>query len=283
MAAKRRAERARAAVLPFPWRHEHRPRTESLLPSRRSLALGLAAAVLGVVLYAAARYTPAFAIETIDVHGASVSDARHVRETLEPLRGASLVGLHAEAVMARLASLPEVASARYDRAFPHTLRVVIVPERPVAILRQRGDAWSVSGRGRVIRRLDRPAASGLPRIWLAPTVELARGTLLDPDEGGLATHVLAVARATRFPYAVRAVRTPQGELTLVLRSGLELELGSAREQALKLAVARRVLPVLPVRSRYLDVSVPERPVSGQTLNSKVEVEGCCAPTSSSSR
>jgi hypothetical protein len=47
-----------------------------------------------------------------------------------------------------------------------------------------------------------------------------------------------------------------------LRSGLELLLGDAGDVKLKLAVAERVLPVLPQGSTFLDVSIPGRPVSG---------------------
>ena len=61
-------------------------------------------------------------------------------------------------------------------------------------------------------------------------------------------------------------------LTLRLRSGLEVRLGDPLDVALKLAVAARVIPLLTSDTAYLDVAVPERPVSG-TLNSQVEPEG----------
>jgi hypothetical protein len=50
-----------------------------------------------------------------------------------------------------------------------------------------------------------------------------------------------------------------------------VRLGDASNVALKLAVAARVIPLLDTGTGYLDVSVPERPVSG-TLNSQVEGE-----------
>ena len=63
-----------------------------------------------------------------------------------------------------------------------------------------------------------------------------------------------------------------GDLTLLLGSGLELRLGALRAIPLKLAVAQRVLPGLLAQGRYLylDVSVPDRPVAGTTLNSQLE-------------
>ena len=64
----------------------------------------------------------------------------------------------------------------------------------------------------------------------------------------------------------------RGELTLVLRNGLELRLGDSRDLPVKLEVARRVIPRARRSRGYLDVSVPDRPVAGETLNSQVEVE-----------
>jgi hypothetical protein len=48
----------------------------------------------------------------------------------------------------------------------------------------------------------------------------------------------------------------------VLRSGLELRLGSPRASRLKLAVAAEIVPLLDPGTLYLDVSVPARPVAG---------------------
>ena len=54
----------------------------------------------------------------------------------------------------QLESLSTVRSVRMDRAFPHTLRITVVPERPLAVVRRGQDAWLVSEQGRVIRELD---------------------------------------------------------------------------------------------------------------------------------
>jgi hypothetical protein len=81
----------------------------------------------------------------------------------------------------------------------------------------------------------------------------------------------AVATVAAIPdgplEAVRTVRAG-GELTLALRNGVEVRLGDSTDLALKLQVARRVLP-LAGRVRYLDVSVPGRAVA----SSKPQVEG----------
>ena len=80
---------------------------------------------------------------------------------------------------------------------------------------------------------------------------------------------MAVLGSAGFRVPVRTVQTDDGGLTLVLRNGVELRFGEPADLRLKLAVARRALPFVGAGS-YLDVSVPQRPVSGSTLNSKVE-------------
>ena len=67
------------------------------------------------------------------------------------------------------------------------------------------------------------------------------------------------------------MRATDKELTLVLRSGLELRLGDAGDLRLKLAVARRILLLQGAETSadYIDVTVPERPVVGG-LNTQVE-------------
>ena len=70
----------------------------------------------------------------------------------------------------------------------------------------------------------------------------------------------------------------RGELTLLLRNRVELRLGDATDLTVQLAVARVVLPRLAPEETYLDVSVPERPVAGSTLDSQVEVESSTSTT-----
>ena len=65
---------------------------------------------------------------------------------------------------------------------------------------------------------------------------------------------------------LRTVKAAAGQVTLVLRSGLQLKLGEARDVALKLAVADRLLRALSADERakilYLDLTLPSRPVAG---------------------
>jgi hypothetical protein len=73
-------------------------------------------------------------------------------------------------------------------------------------------------------------------------------------------------RRAGFRARVASVRAKSDELTLILRSGLEVRLGDATGVRLKLAVVAKVLPLVAADTRYLDVSVPERPVAGSIFH-----------------
>ncbi|HEY7179245.1 MAG TPA: FtsQ-type POTRA domain-containing protein [Gaiella sp.] len=273
--AGRERPRARTAsvVVPFP-RTDPGDRLElgRLVPSGRTLLMAFGAIAGMLVAIFLARETSLFGVRTIDVSGASPRVARQVERALDERRGSSLVGLDLEAARADVLSLSTVAGVSFDRAFPHTLRVAVEPERPVAVARQGAVAYVLSERGRVIARVDRHAKPGLARLWVARDVTLEPGAVVDGDLR-VAVEAVTPLVGSRFPGRVVSLNTDGGQLTLRLRSGVELRLGGLRDVALKLAVAARVIPRLPVGAGYLDVSVPDRPVAGtSTLDSQVEVE-----------
>jgi len=259
----------------LPWRPS-RPRLHPgawlarFAPTPRSLAVGLS--LLGVALggYLIARETSMFAIDRIEVKGASPEVAGEVRQALSSFAGRSLVGLDGSAVLGRVDSLPTVVSASYDRAFPHTLRVVVVPERPAAVLRRGPRSWLVSRRGRVMERLPATALPRLPRIWISTRTQVRIGSELTAAGAAIAAHAVGLAGA--FAARVASASYTDGVLAFRLHRGLQVVLGDAGDIKLKVAVAERVLGMLPAGTMFLDVSVPGRAVSGT---------GSPPPTSSS--
>ncbi len=226
------------------------------------------AAALGA--YGLARGTSAFAVEAIAVHDAPNGVGAQVGKVLAHVEGRSLLSLDLPALEAAVEDVPAVASVTFDRGFPHTLNVQVVPEVPVAVARQGSAAWLVAASGRLIAPLDRGARRGLPRIWLKRNVELSAGATLAaaPRHAAAAVAPLAGVRLPR----VASVRSSDTELTLVLRSGTEVRLGDGSERLLKLTIAHQILPSLAGSAGYVDVSVPARPVASPTLDSQVEVE-----------
>lgn len=292
------ASRSESAVVPLPselpptqlqGQLNGSPVCSRLLPSGRSVLVALVLLIGAASAYIVARETSVFAVRTVEVSGAPPALALQVQRALGDDLGTSLLRVDLARARTTLTSLPTVLSVSFDRAFPHTLRVSVVPERPVAVVRQGATSWLVSAHGRVMASLAHGARAALPRIWIGKGVSFTVGA---PVDGTLLPALQAVTplAAMRFPVRITAVRTTKGELTLVLRSGIEVRLGDQRDIPLKLAVAANVLPLVDASTRYVDVSVPDRPVSGtvvdtasatqatttespsQTLKSQVEVK-----------
>jgi cell division protein FtsQ len=229
--------------------------------ARALVVLALVVALAGIG-YAAARFTSLFALEEIEVTGASPRIKTAVRETGAAFLGTSLVALDQDELRDRLQALPSVEAVRFDRAFPHTLRIVVVPERPLAVLRDGRGSWLVSERGRVIRSVDPETKRAV--VWIAPA-DLEPGELVGEENARLALEGLRRLPAT-FPGRVEYARATDGAITFELADGAEVRLGTADSLALKLAVATRILRGMNAAERaglgYLDVSVPERAVAG---------------------
>ena len=237
-------------------------------PWRRGVLIGVAiVAVLGL-LYVGARETPVFALQTVEVEGAPANVRQAVVQALEGTRGASLVSLDGDAVVRRLEALPSVQSVTYDRAFPHTLRLSVVPEQPVAVVNQASSLWIMSERGRVIGRTTSAEAPDLPRVRYLPEPPLVAGQIIADED--TKTILAALAEAPRgMPLPIHGARLEDGELTLVLTGEGEttplLLLGEPVGVGTKLRVAALVLRKLAIEERaaltYLDVTLPDRPVA----------------------
>ena len=141
-----------------------------------------------------------------------------VRRTLRPSEGRSLLKFDLDASVRALEALPTVAGARFDRAFPHTLRVVVVPERPVAVVRQGAKSYLVAESGRVMATTKARHRPTLARIWIKRDVQLDVGARA---EGDLLTAVSAVTPlvGSGFPGRVTSVTATPVNLTIRLRSG----------------------------------------------------------------
>ena len=241
-----------------------------MTPSARSLLVGLLLLAAGAGAYGLARSTSAFALTSFEVRGAPSEVVADVRRALAPERGETLLAVDLADLEGRVEALPWVADATVDRSFPNTLRVAVVPERPAAVLRQGASSWLVAGSGRVLSELEPRQRLALPRIWLKRGVEVVVGETIS---GIPRAAVRAVAPLTHAPLPARvtSVRASESELTLVLRNGFEVRLGDGSGRALKLEIARRILPALGPEG-YLDISVPKHPVAAASLDPQVEVD-----------
>lgn len=257
---ERRRAPARAHALSATPPRPRGARTARWLPNGRSLAVGAALVALAGGAYAVARETSLFAVKRIEVRGAPPALAARISSALAPVEGTSLVSFGRGAADRRLAGFPEIASVSYDRDFPHTLRVHVTVEQPVAVLRRGPDAWLVSSTGRVLSLLQPGSYPPLPRIWLAAETGITVGGTV---ETGRAALVATALTRQRLPNRVLAIRDEGGAggIVLQLAGAREVRLGDSTNLAVKLAVAAAILPQAP-DANYVDVSVPTRGVAG---------------------
>jgi cell division protein FtsQ len=251
-----------AALLPLPDFEGLRSFSASrLLPSGTALVIAFSLLGAGALAYFTARETSVFAVRSIEISGAPPGVAAHVRAALRPLEGESLLRVGRSGIESRLAGLSDVAGVTFDRDFPHTLRLVVTPAHSIVVLRRGPLAWVVSNDGRVVRSAGMLSAPRLPRVWVPRATAVDVGSTLADADAQRAIHAVAVARTGRLAVRIKTVRSSADELTFVLASGLEIRFGDDADLALKVAVARRIVPLLDRWSTYVDVSVPERPIA----------------------
>ena len=198
-------------------------------------------------LYAGARQTSVFGLETIEVKGAPREVKRDVRAALAPLEGTSLVALDPGEVERMLAAVPVVKSAHVDRAFPHTLTIGSSRNGRLPSIAPAPTAWLVAESGRVLATLEADRAPALPRIRTTVERDPTVGASLAGDEARPALAVLA-AVPRRLPGQVLYAQIDETGVTLVLaETNQEIRLGEPRDVEQKLAAAVAVLRALPPR------------------------------------
>ena len=270
MASGGRAEhgsrpRARAAsvVVPFPRRESggrldssgsSPPAARSCSPSRFSRVPCLP--------WLAARETGMFAVRSSTSkapHRRSLGRAHDARRR----HGTSLLKLDAAPPSAASRRSPRFSRRRFDRAFPHTLRIIVVPERAVAIVRQGPDSWLVSARGRVIAGIERGTTAAAARgSGSSATFELEVAAIIGRRSDGARHRRRSLGRRA-LPRACRLASRP-GPTNLRWRCAPACCCASASRPTS--ASSWRSPPVSsrcsPPDTVYLDVSVPDRPVAG---------------------
>jgi cell division protein FtsQ len=233
------------------------------VPVRRAALIALASVAAVGLAYVIARETPLFAVKDLEIVGASPDVRQDVGGVIDELAGTSLVKIDPAAVERDLRALPSVLDVSVDRSFPHALRVAVVPERPLAVVRDGQAAWIVSRRGHVIRAVERGSRPVLPRIRSTAAAGLSPGEQVADAGARVLLRVLADVPAD-FPARIRAARGDEGGFTLMLGAETELRLGSADDLGLKLAAASAVLRTMSEDERqelaYLDVRLPQRVV-----------------------
>jgi len=234
-----------------------RPRRRGRRPSdrRRRLALGLGVAV--VVLAIAGWLvlaSPLLAVRTVQVDGASSLSAAEVVTVAGIAAGTPLVRVDTGAAAARVAQLPQVASAEVTRGWPGTVVVTLVERVPVAVVQTDGGRRLVDAGGVVFETITGAAPAGVVPLDVSA-----------PGPEDAATRA-ALGAVTALPAPVRAQVTgaeahTADDVVLSLTDGRTVRWGSAERTDRKAEVLGALLQQIDAGTidagALLDVSTPD--------------------------
>jgi cell division protein FtsQ len=222
----------------------------------------IAAAIVLVVLYGGYmlwfRNLSWFAIHDVSVKGATTNE-RQIDSAVEQVAG-DMTTLHINDGELRdaVARFPTVASVKASTSFPHGLEVTITERLPVAFVQIRGEQTAVSADGYLLTGASFDAKE-LPRIDGAA----AHGARLQEDAAAQAAILGATPQPLRDLVTASIWDDQRGGVVVDLHNGPEVRFGDGSRAADKWAAAVAVLSSDERGSpSYLDVSVPDRPVSG---------------------
>lgn len=217
---------------------------------RRLVAAGVAAlaVVLVGVLVWLLTASSVLAARAVDVTGQRELTPDRVREAAAVPLGVPLARQDVDAIARRVTTLPQVASARVERRWPHTVAVVVAEREPLLAIRQPDGFALVDALG----------------VAYETRSQVPDGVLLtdaDPGAVPLLTDlgVVAAALPTELRDRVERLRaTAADDIVLELRSGTTVRWGDASESPLK---AQVVEALRTSRTRTIDVSAPHNPAT----------------------
>lgn len=242
-----RAERRRQA------RRERRRFTAAARRNRRRwlVAMGLVLALALFVVIGV--FSPMMAVRSIQLVGATAVDEAKVRTALERFEGVPLATVTDGAVHTALESFPVIQRYSLELLPPHTIRVTI-EERQAVLAIKVGDRFDAVDPAGVLLQSGDAAPEGLP---------LAEGgaTTIDSDAFRASAMVLRdLPEEVRAEVAAVSASSSQ-DVTLTLRSGVEVLWGEHREGSKKARVLSAMLASLADRGvTYIDVSSSSAPV-----------------------
>jgi cell division protein FtsQ len=205
------------------------------------------------------RSSPFAAVQRVTIVGVSGYDAAAVEADLErAAHGMSTLDVSDGALRASVAPLGIVRELRATASFPHTLRIQVVEQLPVANLTAAGVHTAVAADGVVLG----PGllSSALPSI--SASVVPAPGHHVS---GANVLAELAVLGAAPAPLArhVERVFTGAKGITVAMRNGLQVYFGDDwRALAKWLSLARVLADPSSAGASYIDVRLPSHPAAG---------------------
>jgi cell division protein FtsQ len=235
-----------------------RPDLGAAVTRRRVIVAAIAIAVLygGYLLWF--RNLPFFSIDEVTVTGAT-TNAPAIRNAVEQAAGdMTTLHLNDDELRDTVAHFPTVASVGATTSFPHTLHVTVAERLPVAFVKIGDRRTAVSADGYMLIGASFNQKE-LPRI----EGTVAGGVRLSGDAADEAAILGAVPTPLRDHIESSTWSDADGGVVVNLDNGPDLRFGDGSRARDKWTAAVAVLSSSEHGSpSYLDVSVPDRPVSG---------------------
>lgn len=253
--------------------HDHKKRG---LPFAAKIAIAVAAVlVVAVVGILAVSRMPVLQVENVSVEATDhLSSDEIVRLAAVP-EDATLLNVDVNQIQENLAKNPWVKNVTVERVFPDTLKLTVTERTVFALVATGTSVWYLSQEGYWIQpasvtttgdqttadaALALAAKEGCLLIQGVPSSVQPKAATKTTDEAVLA--VISYQDAFSEGFASQVVSyTAQSaaSISCVLKSGLEISLGSPSQIASKEAVVTQLMAEYPNQLTYINVRNPSKP------------------------
>jgi cell division protein FtsQ len=244
------------------------PRIALAIPKRAkrwAVLLALVALALGCVYHFWFRDSPLVKVKNVSVIGLSGPEAPKLRRALtQAALQQTTLHVDSKALHDAVSAAPEIRSIRVTSDFPHTLRIDVTENRPVAALViPDGTRIPIAANGTLMPDAKNAEVPGINVKGMPGTVRPGGQQRL--SEPGIQRFVDVAAAAPEALLArATIIGARKGEgLVVLLDDGPRIIFGDATRLDDKWAAAAGVLASADSSGAvYVDVTLPERPVAG---------------------
>ena len=252
-----------------------RPRLRLPRPRPRVIAALAAIIIIAGGGWLWLRSSSLVAVRQVSITGVSGPDAARISSALTgAARGMTTLDVKFAALQTAVKPYPVVKHLTVSTSFPHTMRIDVSEQVPVAEISADGRQIAVSADGTLLH--DAAATGALPTITVSV---FPGGTHVDRS---VAPEVRLLGAA---PYALLAkvaqVSTGANGLVATLRNGPKIYFGAAGNLGAKWSAAVAVLASSSsAGADYIDVTDPGRPAAGTGTDSGTSTAPSSSPSAS---
>jgi cell division protein FtsQ len=225
---------------------------------RRLVAAGAVAVVLLAGYLVFLRNSSLFAVDQVEVTGVTANQERISAALVRAAEDMTTLHVREDDLRKAVAGFPTVATLSTSTDLPHGLKIEVTERPPVAVAQIDGEQTPVSADGFVLTGVEFDPKE-LPSLDAGPT----EGNRLGEEGSAQAAILGATPEELRSRLRAATWDLDRGGVVVDLDGAPELRFGEGDKAAEKWQAVVAVLADPDLGSPgYVDVSVPDRPVSG---------------------